>query len=163
MNFKKFTIGAFCLTMAFVFSSIAFAEYASKPLKLKESPSRKAKEICSIERGQKISILQSEGLWLEITDKKQTGWVRKLFVSKSEPGQNKTGGDLIAAVSLGTGRRGSGNIVSSTGVRGLDADSLLEAKFDDSQFKILLSYQTTAIEAKKFAKQKNIGDSHANK
>ncbi len=129
------------------------AEFASKDTSLFDKPSRKATSLGDIGMGKEVVINNKKGLWLEITVDGLTGWVRKLHISKVQKDTNKKGGSLSAAASMGSGRSGSGNVVSSTGVRGLDADALSNAEFDKVEFKKYLKLAVSAKKAKKFAKK----------
>lgn len=66
--------------------------------------------------------------------------------------------ELSSAVALASGRAGSGNVVSSTGVRGLDKDSLTKAEFDAAEFDKFTALAVTLDEAKQFAKSGGLRD-----
>jgi len=63
----------------------------------------------------------------------------------------KSGSELSGLASLATGRAGTGKIVSTTGIRGLNEEELKAAKYDEKQLNLLESYTSTRAEAQKFA------------
>ena len=74
--------------------------------------------------------------------------MRLLSVKRGAATQtNQVGG--IAAVA--SGRVGTGKVVSTTGIRGLSAEELKAAQFNESEMKKLESYEATASDGKQFA------------
>jgi len=66
--------------------------------------------------------------------------------------RNSTGGSNVAGVvGVATGRSGTGKVVSTTGIRGLSAEDLKTAQFNEAETKKLESYTVNADEAKQFA------------
>lgn len=150
MKNKTMKLAAVLLAL---FSLSAHAEFAGKDMEILDKPSRKAKSVGSISMGTEVVINNKKGLWLEVTADGLTGWVRKLHISKVKKEANKEGGSLSAAASMGSGRSGSGNVVSSSGVRGLDADALASAEFNQEEFDKYLKLAVSKKTAKKFAKK----------
>ncbi|PAJ76251.1 hypothetical protein CJF42_00740 [Pseudoalteromonas sp. NBT06-2] len=151
MKFEKIKLLAAVLA---VLSPLgAQAEFASKDMDLLDKPSRKAKSLSSIAASAEVVINKKKGLWLEVSVDGATGWVRKLHIRKTLPSVRSTEGSLSSAASMGTGRNGSANVVSSTGVRGLDADALSTAEFNKKEFEKFLILAVSSKKAKKFAKK----------
>ena len=65
---------------------------------------------------------------------------------------NQTAGILAAA----SGRAGTGQVVSTTGVRGLSEEELKAAKFNETEIKTLESYTLNADQGRQFANAGNL-------
>ena len=65
---------------------------------------------------------------------------------------NKTAGALAVA----SGRAGTGQVVSTTGVRGLSEQDLKAAKFNETEIKTLESYTLSAEQGRQFANAGNL-------
>jgi hypothetical protein len=63
----------------------------------------------------------------------------------------KTGSELSGLASLATGRAGTGKIVSTTGIRGLNEEQLKAAQYDEKQVTLVESYTSSRADAQKFA------------
>jgi len=119
---------------------------------LRAEPFADAKSSGSFTRGENLDILKKQGAWLQVKAKKGTGWVRLLSVKRGTASAgNQTAGVLAAA----SGRAGTGQVVSTTGVRGLSEEDLKAAKFNEAEVKTLESYTLSAEQGRQFA---NAGD-----
>jgi Bacterial SH3 domain len=114
---------------------------------LRAEPFADAKSAGSLTKNESVEILNKKGAWLQIKTTKNTGWVRLLSVKRASTGGNSIKG----AVDVASGRAGTGKVVSTTGIRGLSADELKAAKFNESEIKKLESYEVSASSAKQFA------------
>ena len=112
-------------------------------------PFSDAKVTGSFTRGEGLEIIKKQGAWLQVKTKKSTGWVRLLSVKRgaSSSASNQTSGVLAAA----SGRAGTGQVVSTTGIRGLSEQELKAAKFNETEVKTLESYTLSAEQGKQFA------------
>ncbi len=135
-----------------LFAFSAYGDYARKSTALLDAPARKADVVIKVEAGTELSIIEVKGIWLKASVGDQEGWVRKLHVSDNAPSGESGGGSLGDAASLGTGRKGSGNVVSTTGVRGLDADQLKSAEFNEEELAEYLELAVSPKKAEKFAR-----------
>ncbi|MDO9232389.1 MAG: SH3 domain-containing protein [Methylotenera sp.] len=130
------------------FSIAAESGSALKNDNLRAEPYADAKIAGSFMRGESLEILKKQGAWLQVKTKKSTGWVRLLSVKRgAATTTNKTAGALAVA----SGRAGTGQVVSTTGVRGLSEQDLKAAKFNESEIKTLESYTLSAEEGRQFA------------
>ena len=146
--------GVLLASLVSVLAASAHAEFTMKETSLMSKASKKSDVIETLSAGEEITVLRKKGLWLEVSTADKTGWLRKLNVSATKPVEKDAegaAGALTAAVSIGSGRAGSGNVVSSTGVRGLDKDSLAEAEFDEEEFNEYVQLAVSAKEAEEFA------------
>ena len=116
---------------------------------LKKEPFRDAKSAGTLAVGDKVDILKKNGGWLNVKSVKGNGWVRMLSIRRGAARRGTAGASGLA--SLATGRAGTGKVVATTGIRGLNEEELKAAKYDEAEVKQMESFSTTRAEAKKFA------------
>jgi Bacterial SH3 domain len=118
---------------------------------LKAEPFRDAKTLGTLASGGKVDILSKDGGWYKVKSTKGSGWVRMLSIRKGAA--RKSGGDAAGLLSVASGRAGTGKVVATTGIRGLNEEELKAAKFNAEELKLAESYATARADAQKFAKQ----------
>jgi hypothetical protein len=112
-------------------------------------PYADAKVVGSFNRGEPLQILNKKGAWLQVKAKKGTGWVRLLSVKRGVA--SGSGSAVSGALAVASGRAGTGQVVSTTGIRGLSEAELKAAKFNEAEIKAMESYTATAAQGQKFA------------
>ena len=117
---------------------------------LRAQPYSDAKTAGSLTRGENVEILSKQGAWLKIKTSKNTGWVRLLSVKRGAGGTSAAG-QATGALSVATGRAGTGQVVATTGVRGLSAEELKSAKFNEAEIKQMEGYEQSSVAGQKFA------------
>jgi hypothetical protein len=122
---------------------------ALKADQLKAEPFRDAKTVANLSTGDRVEIVKKDGGWLQVKSAKGSGWVKMLSIRRGEA--RKGTGDAAGLLGLASGRAGTGRVVATTGIRGLNEEELKAAKFDAGQLKLAESYATSRAEAKKFA------------
>lgn len=128
--------------------------YAVRACGVMDEPYRDAKEIASLKKGASVTILKRKGGWLKISTGAAKGWVRMMYVRRGKKrGAPSATRQARGVLGLAGGRAGSGNVVASTGVRGLDEEELKEAEYSAKQIKKLESFTVSKKKAKKFAKK----------
>lgn len=120
---------------------------------LRQQPYADAKSSGSISRGESVEIIKKQGAWLQVKTKKTTGWVRLLSVKR---GSTSSGNQTAGVLAVASGRAGTGQVVSTTGVRGLSEEELKAAKFNETEVKTLESYTLSADAGKQFAQAGNL-------
>lgn len=129
-----------------------------KESEVKEKPFIDAKTLVKLPKQTRVTILERNGGWFRVQAAKKSGWVRMLNVKVTEGAQNLgSGTDLTQAATLATGRAGTGNVVSTSGLRGLSEEELRNAKPDYAQFDKLNSYGIDATAASNYAKSNGLG------
>lgn len=113
---------------------------------MRAEPFADAKTVGSLNKNDSVEILTKKGAWLQVKSKKSTGWVRLLSVKRG--GASSSGSGLS---DIASGRTGTGKVVSTTGIRGLSAEELKAAKFNEDEMKKMESYQASSGDAKSFA------------
>ena len=144
---------AFALTGLLAALPAAAAE-SGKLLKadeLKAEPFRDAKTLSVLAAGDKVDILKRQGGWIQVKSSKGSGWVRMLSVRRGEAGKPGGAGDAAGLLGLASGRAGTGKVVATTGIRGLNEEQLKAAKYSEFELKLSDAYVESAAEARKFA------------
>lgn len=116
---------------------------------IRTEPFNDAKIVAKLATGDKVDILKKDGGWYQVKSLKGRGWVRMLSIRKGDT--RKGGGDASGLLALGSGRAGTGKVVATTGIRGLNEEELKAAKFDEAELKRAESYATNKSTAAKFA------------
>jgi uncharacterized protein YgiM (DUF1202 family) len=118
---------------------------------LRAEPFADAKTIGNIAKGAQVGILKKTGGWYQVRAGKTQGWVRMLSIRRGEATKadvGKEAGDLAA---LSSGRGGTGQIVSTTGIRGLSEEELKGAKFNEAQLRKAQSFAVSQADGQDFA------------
>jgi hypothetical protein len=118
------------------------------------TPYRDAKSAGQLLANTKVDILERRGGWLKITAPGKTGWAKLHQVRAGEGPEGRNSGEglaILKSVSQ-TGRSGSQGIVATTGIRGMSAEALKNAKPDPAAVKKVDGYSVTASQARDYAK-----------
>lgn len=120
-----------------------------KNTEIKAEPFRDAKVLATIKTGDKVEILKRVGGWFQIKRGNLDGWVRMLSIRRGEARKRAVAADDVLA--LASGRAGTGQVVATTGIRGLSEEELKTAKFTDAEVKKMESLKIAPEEAQKYA------------
>jgi Bacterial SH3 domain len=134
--------------------TVALAGEAGTALKadtIRAEPFSDAKTVAKLATGDKVDILKKDGGWLQINSTRGKGWVRMLSIRKGDA--KKGSGDASGLLGLASGRAGTGKVVATTGIRGLNEEDLKAAKFNAEELKKAESYAVKKTDARKFASQ----------
>ena len=129
---------------------------AIKADELKAEPFRDAKTIAKLSAGDKVDILQKDGGWLKVKSAKGSGWIRMLSIRRGEARKASAANQASGLAGLATGRAGTGRVVATTGIRGLNEEELKAAKFDEAELKLAESFLTSRTDAQKFSAQRKL-------
>ena len=138
-----------CLLFSLAAPILALAGEPGTAIKadvLRAEPFADAKTAGNLNKNDVMDILGKKGAWLQVKSKSASGWVRILSVKR---GASSTSGSSIADIA--SGRAGTGKVVSTTGIRGLSAEELKTAKFNEDEMKKMESYQVSSGDAQTFA------------
>lgn len=141
-------VGA-ALLLALSVSALAAPGSVLKPDTLRAQPFKDAQATGKVNKGDTVEILKKDGGWVQVKSAGGQGWLRSLNVRLGAPAAGGSSAASLAA--LASGRAGTGKVVSTTGVRGLNEEELKAAKFDAQQLKTLDGYAITRQQAEKFA------------
>ncbi len=132
---------------------------ALKNDEIKAEPFRDAKKVGALAKGDTVDILGKDGGWLKVKSAKGSGWVHMLSIRR---GEARKASEASGLLSLASGRAGTGAVVSTTGIRGLDTagsgsklseDALKAAKFNEAELMRDESYAVSKAQAQQFARQ----------
>lgn len=123
-----------------------------KDTELKEKPFIDAKTLLTLKAQSSVSVLERSGGWLRVRAQGKEGWVRLLNIKGGGVVAGSTD-DLQQVAGLATGRAGTGNVVSTSGVRGLSEEELRTSKPDYAQFDQLNAYAIDAAAAQEYARK----------
>ena len=132
---------------------LAYAEPAVtiKVVDLKAQAASDAKTVASLPANTTVDLVKREGAWVQLASGADLGWT-KLFdvrLAGAATGPTKGGGNSLGQVlGLASGNRGAS---VTTGVRGLDGETLARATPNPQEFAKLVSLQATKERAQVFA------------
>ena len=117
---------------------------------LKEKPFLDAKTLRTLPANSALTILERQGGWMQVNAAGQQGWVRMLNV-RTGTAAASTGTDASSVTTLATGRAGTGNIVATSGIRGLNEEQLSKAQGDPKQLQKMESNARSKQDAAQYA------------
>lgn len=117
---------------------------------LREKPFADARVLANAAGGAKLEILVRSGGWYQVKTAGKTGWVRMLSVRRTTA---PAGSSIAGLAGVASGRTGTGTVATTTGVRGLDAETLTAATFDAAQVTKAEGYRASRKAATAFAVQ----------
>ena len=127
---------------------------------LMATPYRDAKPAGQLPANTAVDILERQGGWMRISAKGKTGWAKLHQVRMGEGPEAKSSSGLAVLKNVGqTGRSGSQGIVATTGIRGMSAEELKNAKPDPAAVKKVDGYSITASQAREYAKAAGLKES----
>jgi len=118
---------------------------------LRTAPYSDAKNIATLKSGSSVEIIKRQGGWYQIKSSQGSGWIRMLSLRKGATSKASAGSSASSLAGLASGRAGTGKVVSTTGIRGLNEEELKAAHFDEQEVSLAESYLTRRPEAQKFA------------
>jgi len=132
---------------------LAYAEPAVtiKSVDLKAQAASDAKTVATLPMNTQVELVKREGAWVQLSSGSDLGWA-KLFdirLAGASTGPSKGGGNQLGQVlGLASGQRGAS---VTTGVRGLDEQTLARASPNPQEFAKLVGFQATKEQAQAFA------------
>lgn len=145
---------ALMLGLCLLMPLAAVAQEKGQALKadsLVAEPYADAKKVGAVAKGDAVTILKRSGGWYQVKTSKGQGWVRMLSIRRGEAAKTGAAKEASGVAALSTGRAGTGQIVSTTGVRGLSEEELKAAKFDEQELKKAEAYAVSKADAQAFA------------
>lgn len=123
---------------------------------LRVEPFVDAKTTGKVKKGGSVDILKRSGGWYQVKSGAAQGWLRMLSVRRGAAAQSSAAAEIGGVAALSTGRAGTGQVVSTTGVRGLSEEELKGAKFDEAQIRKAESYAVSRADAGSYAAKGNL-------
>lgn len=106
-----------------------------------------------------VTVISRKGAWVQVEASKQRGWLRLHQIRLGDGKRKRKSGfaGLSYLWNVGqTGRSGARGITATTGIRGLDADDLKNAKPDKRALKQLVTIAVTPESAREFAEKSGL-------
>ncbi len=121
---------------------------------LRAKPFVDAQAQAQLEPGTRVELLTRQGAWYQVKAGTRTGWVRMLNVKRAQP----TGGAATTSElgQVASGRAGTGRITSTTGVRGLDEQTLREAPPDEAALRAVEAHRASPEQAQASARERGL-------
>lgn len=147
------TLRSAFLAVLLLASSGAHAEggAAIKADEIKAEPFRDAQTVGKLAAGDEVEIISKQGGWLRVKNAKGSGWVRMLSIRRGDARKPSAGGEVAGLLGLASGRAGTGKVVVTTGVRGLNEEQLKTASYNEAELKLLQSFTASRQGAQAFA------------
>ena len=142
LSFLTLKLGCALISGAILSTSI-FAEELLSDQDLYADPNPQSAVTGKAKKG-KVDLVGKKGFWVQIKAGGTVGWTKLSNVQV----ETSSGG----LSTLSTGRQGGGNIVSTSGVRGLDGGDLEKAQPDLREFEKLTSLKESKDKGDEFAK-----------
>jgi len=139
--------------LVLLFPALAFAEPATliRTTELKQSPASDAATVATLAETTKVDALERKGGWTRVrAEGGAEGWVRMLALRYAGAGEAKQGDAGISQI-LNVARTGTSGAQVTTGVRGLDAEQLANAKPNAAELKKMERYAASRDGAEGFA------------
>lgn len=122
---------------------------------LRSEPYSDANISAQLEARQQVSVLKRKGGWYQVNTAEGKGWLRMSqlrFGDAETTRQSNTGNGLAQAFSfLTSGRSGSSGVTVATGIRGLDAADMTNARPNHRAVKRLEKLRVSAANARRYA------------
>lgn len=125
-----------------------------KATQLFSEPYSDATVITNVAAKQQVTVIERKGGWYQVEQRGQSGWLRMSAIRFGNGETAKRDGKGLAQTLrfLSTGRSGANGVTVATGIRGLDAADVANAKPDHDAVKQLERYSANPQAARKFAR-----------
>ena len=147
------------LILCTLFSHTALAEGQQtatvlRQTSLLDAPYSDANILSRISAKQQVTIIKRKGGWYQVKANRQTGWLRMSHIRFGDARQARASGQGLGEIFsfASTGRSGADGVTVATGIRGLDAADVSNAKPNHQAVKKLNQFQSSPKQARTFAK-----------
>tara|TARA_B100001093_G_C26496987_1_gene871548 strand:- start:247 stop:774 length:528 start_codon:yes stop_codon:yes gene_type:complete len=148
-NLFKVDLKPYLYFLFFSFSPLyLFGDSLKSDQELKETPSIKGNVVGKAAKGN-VEVIDKKGFWVKVKNDSIEGWTKLNNVEISKDSD-------FSLSSLNTGREGSGNIVSTSGVRGLDGEDITSAQPNLIEFDKLQSLKADKSIGNNFMKNSGL-------
>jgi hypothetical protein len=138
--------------LLFLAPALCLAEPATviRATELKQAPATDATTVASLAENTAVDAGERKGGWTRVKAGSSEGWVRMLSLRYAGTGDTKQG-DAGVTQLLNVARTGTSGTQVTTGVRGLDAEQLANAKPNPAEMKKMEGYAASREGAEGFA------------
>jgi uncharacterized protein YraI len=153
MNITPVVVLTFALLTAAASATAVESGQLRQSANLMSAPYTDASVVVQLPANTRVQIVERRGAWLRVSGGTKSGWVRLHQVRLGEGGDTKTsgeGGRMLWSLKE-TGRSGATGIVATTGIRGMSAEELKNAKPDPQGVKQMENFRATSDAARSYA------------
>lgn len=143
------------LALCLLLPALAHAAPATvvRPTEIRKEPAFDSVALARLAEGAQVEAIERRGGWTRVkSEAGEEGWVRMLLLRHSSAGAPRQGDSGVVAA-LNVARTGTSGRQVTTGVRGLDAEQLANAKPNAAELKKLQGYAASRDAAAQFAGQ----------
>ncbi|MGE0873359.1 MAG: hypothetical protein AB7O31_01680 [Burkholderiales bacterium] len=132
--------------------ALCLAEPASvvRSTELKKDPATDAPTLAQLAEDTQVDALERKGGWTRVKAAEGVGWVKMLSLRFGGAGGAKQGDSGVSQL-LNVARTGSSGTQVTTGVRGLDAELLANARPNPEELRMMQDFGATKEAAAEFA------------
>lgn len=142
-------VAAFFMGLALPLSAGAAEATVPAAAGMLAAPNAAAAVVAELPANAKVETLAKQGFWQQVRFGDKEGWVKLTSIRLV----NQSSITLSGLAAVGTGRAGSGSVVSTSGTRGLQQQDLLEAQPDyEAMDKIAAAEAPTGDEVREFSR-----------
>jgi len=145
-------IALFIFTAFLSFSCTAEPASLLRATELKKEPATDAETVVALAENTNVETLERKGGWARVKAGAAEGWVRLLALRYGGPGAAKRG-DSGASQLFNVARTGASGTQVTTGVRGLDAEMISNARPNPAELAKMTQFSATPDAAAGFAAQ----------
>ena len=145
------------LALCGLFSPVLFAEEKIATIlqqtSLRAGPYSDARALTTLKARQRVTVVQRKGGWYQVRSGSQSGWLRMSHLRLGAASSTQPDGSGLSQTLrfLSTGRSGASGVTVATGIRGLDAADVANARPNHQAVNRVARYQVNAKQAQKFA------------
>lgn len=122
---------------------------------LKKDPATDAPTIAQLAEGAKVDSLERKGGWTRVKSAAAEGWIKMLALRFGAPGEAKQGDSGLTQL-FNVARSGTSGTQVTTGVRGLGAEQLANARPNPEEMRRMQGYAVPREAAASFAASANL-------
>jgi len=152
MTIRRLLIGAGLATLLVAAALAKETGSTRVDAPLMAAPYRDAKPAGDVAANTRVEVLERRGAWVRVAATGKDGWLRlhQVRLGDGEAQQGSSG--FFALWNVGTtGRSGTQGIVATTGIRGMSAEQLKDAKPNPEQEQKLNQYRASDEQARQLA------------
>ena len=116
-------IGCLLMGTSAVFSAVAYV--SSVKAKLYSDANVSSSAVADLTRGQRLTVLDTQGSWLNVQFGAKKGWIKKMFTRSDKPGDKASILGSASENALIHARTRASSSVTAASARGLDDDSVV--------------------------------------
>ena len=142
------------LALCLLVPALALAGPATvtRQTEIRKDPAFDSVALARLSQGAKVEAMERRGGWTRVkSEAGEEGWVRMLLLRHEGGGAAKQGESGVMAA-INVARTGTSGRQVTTGVRGLDAEQLANAKPNAAELQKLQGYAASADAAAQFAR-----------